>query len=365
MIFSGILMNLSGEQSVLLSASGRTSVAEAVLWFGEGHPIVDDSSPQRVLRHLIPLPAEFPGRAAAIRALSLLAFKSDIDLSHLLFETERIPSPQRFRAALDALAFRSPTKTLVGMSAESVAQALRDVPEVLECLAIVAGFTSKELRRRLGSDAPVGESWTPRSIRAAWIIIDETIRGIARSPLADAVPLRPVELLAAADPSSGWRLIEQMRVGGVPYETLLVQRSVGSAWGQHRNATSSSAGIALSSLLTERLRAEGVRFVSRGDALFRDLSPIGKHAAVVTTDPEGAPLWSVVISVATDSGTASKTAAKLRSKLEKRNDVALLVVGNGWAERVNETAELVEAVGGRVFSDQGLDALVALLTTAP
>jgi hypothetical protein len=79
-------------------------------------------------------------------------------------------------------------------------------------------------------------------------------------PVHGAIPFRPVELLLNGASSRGWAEIEKMRVSGVPYEWLLAQRTVGSAWGSHRNRTSSKLIEVVASRLCAELDRLGVRY---------------------------------------------------------------------------------------------------------
>ena len=130
----------------------------------------------------------------------------------------------------------------------------------MEVLCVVAGITFDELRDRLpgvalpgGCEGRLGHGSAQPGFRE----IDSIVRGAATATVSDAMPTMPVELVervAGPDAGRGWARIEELRTGGVPYEILLAQRVVGSAWGQHRNRTSRRPTRAVALDLRERLR---------------------------------------------------------------------------------------------------------------
>ena len=73
-------------------------------------------------------------------------------------------------------------------------------------------------------------------------------------------------------------------------------------------------------------------------------------------------MWSVVVSVANDSGTASKTSARLKDAVVLGH-TAILVAGPGWFDRTTETAELAKAVGGQLYSEKDVDALASTISS--
>ena len=102
---------------VLMQASGRLTVAEAVLWFSEGHPVLDESPLQTVMAASLAQPADTPQVDEALRELVRQAAASTLDPSSVLFKIEAIHPPSSIRACLDNLASHSPTKDLTGANA--------------------------------------------------------------------------------------------------------------------------------------------------------------------------------------------------------------------------------------------------------
>lgn len=356
-------------ESVLKSASGQPDLESAVAWFGEGHQAVVAVSPQRIMDALVSCAGGVSAEAvtAALRKVLSRAAASSLDTGSVLFDTSTVTRPARFGELLDLLASKNPSGGLVGISAAHVRAAATEDPGCMDTLALIAGLTPKELRRRAGlSDSGV---WSPRQVTQAFDIVNLIVEGTGVSTMPGAVPHRPIEHLFNSDKSiKGWALVEQMRTDGVPLGTLLAQRAVGSAWGLHRNATSSRLGMALTSKVCDELTKLGTDFdrsrTSGGDKDLSGLSTLGKATDVVTKDATGAPMWFVVVSVANDSGTASKTAARLRDGVAP-GQTALLLAGSGWSERINEIAELARLVAGNVFSERDAHLLAQRVSVAP
>ena len=75
-------------------------------------------------------------------------------------------------------------------------------------------------------------------------------------------------------------------------------------------------------------------------------------------------MHAIVVSVASDGGTASKSGAKLvlvPARLGIPSSVVL--VGPGWAQR-NETSDLVCPFSGHVYTERTLDSLASMLEAA-
>ena len=141
----------------------------------------------------------------------------------------------------------------------------------MNVIALIAGLSRNELRRRLGKGAPTGSTWSQRQIESALRIVTPILDGTGAPLVAGAAPARPVELMFDDGSGSvGWARVNAMWTDGVPYEMLLTQRLVGSAWQNHRNSTSSSLGVVLTADL-----------VSASTALARPT--FGASRRVVTT----------------------------------------------------------------------------------
>ena len=245
---------------------------------------------------------------------------------------------------------------------------------VIESLCLVAGITYKELRERATSSLPTnpGGRWTQPQIEGAFAVIDGFVRGDIACPVPDAITRRPVELLLDPDRAADWTRVQGLLSGGVPYELLLTQRAVGSAWGAHQNSTATTVQKGVVNDICEQLGARGLSYerVERNAAGKAAISFVrGANAGERGTGQVNVLIgarrrWhaAVAVSVASDGGTANKSGKALLA-LPGRLTVplAVVLVGLGWSGR-NETAALVKALSGRVFTERSLDELVDLLS---
>lgn len=320
--------------------------------------------PRALLRALVEYDGEGDVRAARERIVRSLAI-SNLDTASVLFALEEIRPPAQFRRALDALAWKSPTKRLDGLTAASVMAAQRAEPAVMPTLCAVAGFNWNRLDDWTDVALPTEgeERWSLKQVEAALEVIDARVEGTETTPLASAEPLRALELLSDVTGRSGWAAVEQMRTGGVPYEVLLAQREAGGAWLSHRNRTSNRVANVLADELCDRLEDAGVDFLrSRrlgGSVISSEIERLGggsRSVGLVVRNGQRTPVAAVAFSVARDGGTARSSGSRLLKLRDASLPVLLLLAGPGWADR-NETADLAEAFDGEIYTDEHLDEL--------
>lgn len=364
-------------ERILLAATGRGTIAHALGWIAEGHAL-DDAVPLHAVVEAV-LAAEHAGANArdAVVAISQRATRSRLDPATMLFDQELMPSARALREALDVLASKCSSGSLSSISATAVRNAQHAHSGVMETLCVLAGVTFDELGDRMPEIALPGDvrgAWNTAQLNRAFAEIDSIVRGTTTSAAADAMPSRPVELVervAGADAAGGWQRIEALRTGGVPYEILLAQRVVGSAWGQHRNRTSKRPTRAVALDLRERVRARGfdVLLVSGygGHTSQADVNELvggsGDIGLVVRTAGDYRPFYAVTFTLAKDGGSARKSGGTKIKMARPRVPVAIVALGPGWAQR-RETADLVRSFEGAIFTELTLDALVDRIASA-
>lgn len=360
---------------IVLRASGRATISDAIAWVAESRPRHGDVDDQTLMRALIGLSAEH-AVDAALRAVGRVALRSEVDPSVELLQLDRARTPAELRRSLDRLAAVSPNGDLTGITADTVAMALTQDVLTMETLALVAGLSYRDLAdlalNRHGSALPARAdgSWTQTQVTSAFAIIDQIVRGQADPPsLVDARTAEPLEWLLDEARPHGWGAVTAMATDGVPYEVLLAQRAVGGAWIAHRNATSAAFGHAVGSLVFAALDEAGLSYRRRSTPaasghsaaeLAQLVAATGASGHIAAVLPgSGAAKLVICQSVARDGGTARKNAGRLRELPgEVSVPAAAVVFGPGWAGRT-ESIELVEAFEGRVFTERSLDRLVA------
>lgn len=362
-------------RDIVLRASGRVTIADAIAWVAESRSRqggVDDQTLMWALTELSGDHATVP----ALKAVSRVALRSEVDPSVELLQLHRARTPAELRRSLDRLASVSPTGDLRGVTAETVAMALTQDVLVVEALALVAGLSYRDLTdlalNRYNTPLPgrAESSWTQPQVTSAFAIIDQIVRGETGPPsLGDARNAEPIEWLLDESRPHGWEAVTAMLNEGVPYEVLLAQRAAGGSWIAHRNATSTAFGHAVGSLVFVALDEAGLTYRRRATTaadghtaaelaeLVGATSSSGHIAAVLPGTGEAKLV--ICQSVARDGGTARKNAGRLRElPHEVSVPAAAVVFGPGWASRT-ESLELVEAFEGRVFTECSLDRLVA------
>ncbi len=358
----------SPDPQVLLEATGRSSVAEALAWLGEGHPIEHGSDLNQLLRAVAIYGGTHEYAQQALRRLARAVAKSDLDSATFLFETDTIIPASDFGATLARLAALCPGGGLEKITGSTLIAAQRNDAFTLEALCYVAGLSYKELAERVPNlPAQATGPFGPTQLRRAFDVLDAVVRGKTIVDLPGAEPAFPIELMPRVGLGrSGWDVVENLRLHGVPYEILLSQRAAGGSWLAHRNRTSSKLAPLVADRLCRELDEHRVVYMrSRsigGSTSPADMSLVSgcdKQLGLLIINHTKQAVFGVIFAIARDSGTASKSASQLRAmKRSPDLPIAVVVAGPGWAAR-NETAALALDFEGRLYSEQSL----ARLTT--
>lgn len=359
----------SASEAVLLRATGRSTLAEAIAWLAEGHQLLGGVAPVDALVAFEVVSGNGSKATEARRRLAKEASASDIDTARDLFALNKLAAPSTYRRVLDRLAVACTDGTLANISANAVKLAQQSDPNTVRVLCLVAGITFNELGDRVTHpDFPSGPEgpWTSAAVSAAFEVIDAIVRGREKAIIPQAQPARPRELVQSPFPGmrSGWELVEAMRRGGVPYEVLLAQREVGGAWNQHRGATSSLVNHGVAKQLTELLAergVEGLRSTTVGGevtaAALQNLAGSAvKNVGLIAVDSRGAPAFAVWFATARDGGSVRKRVDGLGGTAQLAIPTAVVVTGPGWSSR-NETGELSRTFGGHVYTEKTLERL--------
>jgi hypothetical protein len=164
-------------ERILKEATGRASARDALVWIAEGHRLRQHVAPHDLLRAVLAWEPRDAEAEEAIRRLTLLIARSDLDSAALLFRPDIATPARRFRLALDVLARKSPTGSLVGMTRSSVRAARREDAFVVETLCAIAGLTYKGMRERLDDEvlpASWDSEWTPAQVDRVFDEVDST-----------------------------------------------------------------------------------------------------------------------------------------------------------------------------------------------
>lgn len=388
-------MNIDDAEPYLRHVTGRGSTRDALKWLHEGRTL---PAPMRVRELLAALVAVADHSNAALADLGNRALRevcrdrlrSDVDTGTGLLAIDTVPRPQHFRQALDEVASHTASRTLRDISVAAVAAAQTNDPSVMNALCAVAGLTYSELKLRAHPTKLPGKPcghWTNEQYGTAFAVIDSIIQGTHTEENPARIALRPVELLLPpSDATDGWEQVERMRAGGVPYEMLLTQRWVGSAWGAHRNRISQKVQDAVATVLCGMLDSRLISYrlldkTAASKTLLASLS-VPEQDSSGSSDPSseedrssvsgqvkvivrpGKALYAVAVSVAKDHGTANKSGGKLLQLPGKlRVPAAAVLAGPGWAAR-GESVDLVRAFEGRVYTELTMSELVEDIVSA-
>lgn len=358
--------------AVLIAATGRTSTTDALAWIAEEHPLAPNADLQGLTR--VVANVENPLARKALERLTREITASRLDSAAVLHQVELLPKSLVFRNALDVLA-EAAGGSLAGLTASALRTAQQRDSHVMEMLEALIGVTHKELRERVeGLPVEVDRLWTNVGLNNAFAYIDALVSGTLPTPIGpDAFLPAPVELMpqiAGLAAGGGWERLEQLRTAGVPYELMLAQRVVGSAWGQHRNRTSQSPMASVALEVRKLLVGEGLDVVLSdrygGEARQADLNALvggDQHVNIIarTPPPKAKPLAVVTFSLAKDGGSARKTLAAKLQMTAPRVPVYVVVLGGGFSQR-NETVELVRHFHGAIYTEQTLPALAAAIS---
>ncbi|MEU5673230.1 hypothetical protein ABZ749_23285 [Micromonospora sp. NPDC047753] len=387
-------MELQDAEAYVRRVTQRLSTRDALAWLSEDRAVSQPIDLPNLLASLLAIEdqssvTDVQGLAGrVIRQVCRAEVISELDPSQELLALDEVLRPAQYRAALDTLAARTATRTLESVTLAAVIAAQHDDRNVVTALCAAAGLSYRDLRARVrGTSVPTDlrGKWKNDQLKAVFDVIDVVITGRVTASSPAAQPARPVEhLLPEIDDEPGrqcgWALVEQMRAHGVPYELLLTQRAVGSAWVAHRSSTGKKVQAAVTTSLCELLDERSVPYdrIAMDRASRELLTRVGANPTAAAKDGrnEGGQLavlvhsatltHAVAVSVARDGGTARKSGARLGT-LPTRLGIAcsVVLVGPGWAER-NTTAELARPFNGRIYTERTVaelaDALNAMVT---
>lgn len=384
-------MELQDAEAYVRQVTRRTSTEDALAWLSEERAVPRPIHLPNLLASLLTIEEEEASTAdvqalagRVIRQVCRAEVVSELDPSQELLGLDEILRPVQYRAALDALAGRTATRTLASVTLAAVIAAQQDDRNVVTALCAAAGLSYRDLRARVRDTSVPTDlrgKWKNDQLKAVFDVIDAVITGRVTASSPAAQPARPVEhLLPDLDEEPGrqhgWALVEQMRVHGVPYELLLTQRAVGSAWVAHRSSTGKKVQTAVTTSLCELLDERSVPYhrLSMNAASRELLTRVGANPAAAAEDGrnEGGQLavlvesatltHAVAVSVARDGGTARKSGARLGTLPARLGiDCSVVLVGPGWAER-NTTAELVRPFYGRIYTERTVPELADALS---
>src|SRR5262249_8440545 len=140
---------MAGSADLLLSATGRANLGDAVAWIAEGHPLPRTITGGQLLRAVVALDADMPRRQQPFRRLALQVAPAAMDPASLIFNVPEFPRPPLFRTALAVRTAKSANGALSGLSADGVFAALREDPFAVEALCVIAGVSYSELAKRV------------------------------------------------------------------------------------------------------------------------------------------------------------------------------------------------------------------------
>ena len=348
-----------GSADLVMAATSRDSVPDAIAWLAENHPMPPDTNWPRLLQALVEILDDGDElHDVALRRATREVASSKIDTGRALFDVANIPSPATFKQALDALVSRSTDGTLGGLTARGVMRAQYADERAIETLCYVVGIGYGDARKWFMR----GGSWTDESIAELLAYLNDLVGGAADADMPNTEPARAIELL---DEGDGWEKLEQLRTGGVPYELLLAQRAVGGPWLQHKNRTSQFANVTAADMVCDRLKQHGLSYrrskTVGGAARQKDLQELSgipdKRVGVVTLDTADQPTFGIAFSSANDGGTARANGDGLLQIPMSELPFAFVLTGQGWADR-GETVRLARRCGGRLFTERTIDDLV-------
>lgn len=339
---------------------------DAIAWIAEEHPISHDANWSQLLRAIVLVAGSDDSADVAIRRVVREATRSEVDTAKVIFDHENIVHPSEYASALNELLARSCDGTLGSLTARDVLRAQSANPLCIETLCLAVGVTYSDA---VDWYCPGSTPWSLGSVRELLEYLRVLVEGRLEAPYRSAVPARAIELLALGH--SGWALVDQLRTEGVPYEVLLAQRAVGGAWLAHKNKTSnfpnSAAADALCSQLSNRCIDYRRASTVGGSSRQRDLQELAgipkKQIGVVVVNSSGQATFAVAFSSARDGGTARANGDGLLQIPVTGVPLALMLTGLGWATRP-ETDRLARKFGGRLYTEQTIDDLVATIEEA-
>ncbi|MEV6873975.1 hypothetical protein [Amycolatopsis sp. NPDC051128] len=383
-------MDIEDARQYLIAATERKTLRDALEWLKGDRALRQSPNSRRLFSALSAVKEEHPDGDTkrlgeeAFRAFCRGQLDSGMGIAAGLIDVDTVVRPQRYRDDLALITQYTKSRTLADITAAAVQAALRESPTVIDTLCAVAGITFKELKGRARAvnlpSVPDGR-WNSEQVTESFKVINAIVQGDIEMDFPRMTAMRPVELLVGADHvGSGWVQVHAMFDAGVSYENLLAQRVVGTAWGAHKNRTSSKMQEPVVSQLRNILDKHQISYIevgrtatlkkplqdlvkkgaSKGEGGSAVSDALGKVKLVATV---GETKFAIAVSVANDPGTANKSGASL-AKLPRSLIVPAVAVlaGSGWADRT-ESIDVVEAFGGRVYTDLTLEALARELVS--
>lgn len=366
--------------AVLVAATAQPDRDRAVAWLAEGRDLrATTHSWHDVFAALTVLPVTQLS-TEALRQAAARSAVSHLDSSADLLAIDRVITPNQHQAALDTLALHTVGHSLANLTAEAVHAAQAHDRHVMMCLCDIAGLSYRDLAdkvRSSGAAAPPGEpdgAWNTTQVKAAWKVLDAHVAGELTSMVTGGTPARALEHLFGVPERSatGWELVSDLHRNGVPFSVLLAQRGAGGAWLAHRNRTNNLLIGVITDELEAVLGAEGIEILTQRDLgrkLWHKLlgpaaGPLQLCAIRRDSNHEPVPILGVTIASARDGGTVRKSVGQLEPlpPLFPHLLLAAVVVGPGWADRVQSTAELARAFEGHVYTERQLSGLARVAT---
>lgn len=187
--------------------------------------------------------------------------------------------------------------------------------------------------------------------------------------LAEGLPEVPdgyIHRLDKADTGSGLPGIRNLAQMGVPYAMLLYERFLGRPFAGHRDAVSELVGDGLETAIERVLAEAGVSFRKTGRA--EKLAGFDQAPDFVVPS-EFCPAVVIEAKITEDDGTARDKVTRIQhlaelSRLRTERgepgfEVVACIGGRGFKVRREDMRKMLLATGGKVFTLQTLDRLVA------
>jgi hypothetical protein len=278
------------------------------------------------------------------------------------------------------------TSDFTDVSATTLSAALDREPATLAPLRMILGFTTSELAvaarlldpsrgvtaGRLKSferrARPAGAAKVTRSSLISAIV--ETVLALMDRLLL-TVPAGSEDVfhskLDKRDTRDGWETVAA-DAQGVPYYALLYQRYVGGVWRQVQDAYSEAKCDALlEKPVAAMLDREHIPFYRSRRGATGAAATAQRFGVTPGPDfllPAESPTVVIESKIGEDGGTVRDKAARigrLAAAASARGLVTCAVVeGKGWRERPNVLVDVVIATGGRTYSLQTLEQLLAV-----
>lgn len=349
-------------EKVVLAATGRARITDAIAWIAEGHPIAVDVSWPTLLQAVVECSAPGSVGDTALRRVVREACQSDVDTAKVVFNSESLPKPSDYRKALDELLSRTASHSFTDLTPRSVQRAHYANGLAIEALCLAVGVSYGDACDWFGVGAG---GWNLEKISRLLEYLDCLVRNSIRSPIVNSIPARALELTQGNE--NEWSALDSYHNGGVPYEVLLAQRAAGGVWLAHKNKTSSFPNIAAAEVLCAELKVRGIDFrrattvggTSRQTDL-QTLSGIPKKQVGLVVLKNEIPTFAIAFSSARDGGTARANGDGLLQIPLTSLPMALMLTGLGWAMRP-ETDRLAKHFEGRLFTERTTSALIQLI----